>query len=132
MKECFAEADTGERMLYDSKYMKGCMMFRENIYMYMYIYIYIYIYIHIYIYVYIYIYIYIYETPTDSGSSSISSLCSASVVFTDDTPYTVLLSFACGDFIEKNSSKNSLDSCGFLPGLRLICLMASSGLNCPC
>ena len=29
VKECFAEADTGERMFGYSKYMKGCMVFRS-------------------------------------------------------------------------------------------------------
>jgi hypothetical protein len=31
MKEYFPEADTGERMFYYNRHMKGCVIFRKNI-----------------------------------------------------------------------------------------------------
>jgi hypothetical protein len=88
MRESVAEADTGGKMFYCSRH----VIFRRNINM----------------------------TPQTGqewglvgGRPSIGLLCSASLFFSNShtcigSPYTVLLSSACGDAIERNWPKSFL------------------------
>ena len=93
----------GERMFCYTKHVKGHMMFRRNI-----------------------------NITPDSGNQALLRLVPLHCYHTCiGSPYIVLLSFACGDVIERNSPKNFSRGSPTVLGW-LVSLEVSSGLNYSC
>ena len=103
-EECFAEADTGERMFFYSRHMKGHVM-KEYKY-----------------------------DPTDGGSCNIGLFCSTLIFFANGTHLLFCLTLQCGDARERLDKELLVRFLWLLATAlgQLVSHAVSPGLNCSC